>query len=713
MPVLPGFSGNAFRTREDCVEATFALLRALGPHKSPKGARIKIPVSTGVHFDETAAQLEGFARPLWGVGALLASESGYDADGQVLDELKSWVHGLFAGTDCTLPGGPNGEFWGPIKDMDQRMVEMEIVSFALLSAPAAFFPQQHGKFNSTNDVDSQQNWEIVTSYLSSINDKEMPPTNWLWFRVLTNLALVNLGAVSYTSLKTAMNNDLDTLESYHIGGGWSSDGTWSDNGRQADYYSGSFAIQFSQLLYAKYAADLDPDRCVRFRERAKLFASDFLLYFDSHGAAIPFGRSLTYRFAMGGFWAMVALAEIPLPADLTLGHVKGLLLRHLRWWAEKPEIFHSDGTLNIGFAYPNTYLSEDYNSPQSPYWCMKSLVAIALPADHEFWTCTERPHPISFSVPGALKEKGTAQDGNVYVKALVKPRQILVHAPAHHFLLSSGQFCPWPIKASEAKYCKFAYSSSFGFSVPTGTLLQQMAPDSTLAISEDAGDTWKVRWKSDEPEFGYATFKGAGTDVMQIPTLINTWTPSRASKIKVKTTLISPTARWPHWHVRVHEISSRSEEFGDVDIQMSEGGFAVNSFQEDSGLALPQKRIGEIQANYRGRLEGTAADKDSSVVFSSSGISGIVQLSTQQAQGVVLKPDSNTNLMTPRSLIPTIQQTVTLKSQQAPAIFITAVFAISAPELLSNTAQVLAEWKDRPVLKTGQDVQDEVITIHL
>jgi len=71
--------------------------------------------------------------------------------------------------------------------------------------------------------------------------------------------------------------------------------------------------------------------------------------------------------------------------------------------------------------------------------------------------------------------------------------QIVCDSGSHHFLLSSGQFCPWPLKATEAKYGKFAYSSHFGFSVPTGPLIQQMAPDSTLALSLNEGESWYTR----------------------------------------------------------------------------------------------------------------------------------------------------------------------------------------------------------------------------
>lgn len=73
------------------------------------------------------------------------------------------------------------------------------------------------------------------------------------------------------------------------------------------------------------------------------------------GAAIPFGRSLAYRFACGGFFAALAVVGVrDMPAPLSsAGASKGFLLRHLRWWASHSiDIFHQDGTLNIGYLYP-------------------------------------------------------------------------------------------------------------------------------------------------------------------------------------------------------------------------------------------------------------------------------------------------------------------------------------------------------------------------
>lgn len=74
---------------------------------------------------------------------------------------------------------------------------------------------------------------------------------------------------------------MDHLDTFHVGGGWSNDGPKVHH--QMDYYSGSFAIQFLQLLYSKLAGDFDPERAERYRQRAREFAKDFVHYFDPNG----------------------------------------------------------------------------------------------------------------------------------------------------------------------------------------------------------------------------------------------------------------------------------------------------------------------------------------------------------------------------------------------------------------------------------------------
>lgn len=190
----------------------------------------------------------------------------------------------------------------------------------------------------------------------------MPNTNWLWFRVFANLGLLRNGAKHSPEMLV---QDIKHLDSFYRGDGWSNDGP--EHIHQMDYYSGSFAIQFLQLLYAKLAGERDPERSAEFKRRGEIFALDFALYFDEEGRALPFGRSIGYRFGMISFWGAIAYAEIDLPAPLTWGSVKGIVLRNLRWWQTQPDIFGPSGTLNLGYSYPNMYMLENYNSPVSSH----------------------------------------------------------------------------------------------------------------------------------------------------------------------------------------------------------------------------------------------------------------------------------------------------------------------------------------------------------
>ena len=94
----------------------------------------------------------------------------------------------------------------------------------------------------------------------------------LWFRVFANLGLKANGAPFSQSRLEA---DMDHLDTFHRGDGWSNDGP--SGYTQMDYYSGSFAIQYLQLLYAKLAGDSDPKRAEEYRERARKYALDLSL----------------------------------------------------------------------------------------------------------------------------------------------------------------------------------------------------------------------------------------------------------------------------------------------------------------------------------------------------------------------------------------------------------------------------------------------------
>ena len=148
------FCTNPLKSRQDVVDAVASLLDPLEAGTSPLSALIRIGF-TGTRFDEMAAQVEGFARPLWGLAPLLSGGSKYERTGH-------FVKGLVNGTDPKSP-----EFWGYIEDIDQRMVEACPIGYTLAIAQDHFW----------EPLTKEQRYHVET-WLGSMNHKEMPNTNW-------------------------------------------------------------------------------------------------------------------------------------------------------------------------------------------------------------------------------------------------------------------------------------------------------------------------------------------------------------------------------------------------------------------------------------------------------------------------------------------------------------------------------------------------------
>jgi hypothetical protein len=274
MPTLPGFSDNQFRNRADLFRAAIAVLRPLEPYKSIGGARIKIANGSGVGFDEVAAQLEGYSRPLWVVASLIKAQNVSNGSIDCNDELEgidlqSWVNGLKSGTDPSSP-----EYWGDLGHFDQRSVEMETICHALLTAPTSFL--------SSFGHDARQN---LIRWMQQINGKKIPQSNWLWFRIFVNLTLQRALGLDENTYQTVIEKEFEALDSYYLGEGWTSDGLWGDERKQADYYSGGFSIQFAQLLYvnALQKDNSNSPRVEKYKTQAREFASKFWRYFDING----------------------------------------------------------------------------------------------------------------------------------------------------------------------------------------------------------------------------------------------------------------------------------------------------------------------------------------------------------------------------------------------------------------------------------------------
>ncbi|MCI8405094.1 MAG: DUF2264 domain-containing protein [Clostridia bacterium] len=476
---------------------------------------------TGAAYEDCTIPMEGFARVLWGIAPLWAG--GGDIDG--FSDI--YTKGLSAGTN------PNSdEYWGEFRNFDQKFVEMAAIAYGLLLAP--------DKLWEPLDDTAKDN---LATFLIGINDYKVSDNNWRMFPVLVNLALKSL-SLPYS--QDLINFGLERLDSFYLGNGWYKDGATE----QRDYYV-AFALHFYSLIYAKVCAKEDPARCNLFKKRAAKFAKDYIYWFDEKGRGLVYGRSLTYRFAQAAFWSACIYTDVPV---FNLGIIKGILVRHFEEWFSHP-IIDNSGVLTIGYRYPNLHMSESYNSPDSPYWSLKTFIVLALPDNHPFWQAEAEPMPKLDNLKVLNEAQMIIQRDSDKVTALTPGR---LHYINH-------------VHVSE-KYCKFAYSSEFGFSIPrSNKFFNQAAPDSTLSFEID----------------GYIFTRRLSLKIrVEEDKLFSLWSPFKG--IEVETTLIPIE----EGHIRRHKITS------DYDCNARDAGFAVSCAQGTDCAFSSENNIAIVKNNF-------------------------------------------------------------------------------------------------------------------
>jgi len=489
---------NKFNSKKEFEQALLTILEPLNTlyHNSLVG-QLNIGYS-GTVYDKKRKNIEAFLRPLWGLGP-------YFSGNRSSNKWKEfYLIGIIEGTD---PQSEN--YWGQVEDYDQLIVEMTSIASMIVIAK-----------ENTWDQLSTKEQENLYLWLIQVNKKEIAKNNWILFRTLINTAMMNVG-MPYSEAHIIAGFKL--MDSFYLGNGWYYDGKET----QIDYYD-TFTIHYYSLIYYSIMKDQDPKRCEVIKERAVLFAQTFKYWFDRKGEALPFGRSLTYRFAQVAFWSALVVANIE---ALPWGEIKGIISRNLANWL-KQDIFTVDGRLSFGYHYENLMMNEGYNGPGSPYWALKSFIILSIDDKHPFWKAT--------TIDLQLEK-------NTYL--IKEARMLLKHSDNELVAYPAGQF----IKAQNhdaAKYSKFAYSTKYGFSVPVSNhTYEEGGFDNTLALSEDD------------------RFYCCKTETLVFELLddrvIHLWQPYY--DVIVKSTIIPFEAG----HIRVHEIQTHRELF------IREAGFST------------------------------------------------------------------------------------------------------------------------------------------
>jgi len=557
-------AGNLLATKGDVGRAVVDLVEPLIPHLSPGGARARLG-SFGATFATRVAELEGFARPLWGIVPLVAG-------GGTFAHWDRWAAGLANGTD------PNSaEYWGPCHgDVDQRMVEMAAIGYAFAFTPEHLW-----------DALTGQQRDHVIEWLRGIERAEPARNNWQFFRLLVQMGLERVGVAIDRDAQT---HSIELLDSFAIDGGWYTDGA----GGNVDYYV-AFAFHTYGLILAASGIG-DRGAAGRWVERARRFAPDFQHWFAPDGAAVPFGRSLTYRFAQASFWGALAMADVD---ALDWATVRGLALRHLRWWSRQP-ISDRDGVVSVGYGYDNRRMAESYNSAGSPYWCMKAFAMLAAADEHPFWTVADASPtpPATVTIRDAGMVIGR-DDGQVVA--------LMARTGGWSF-----------VEQADAKYHKLAYSSRFGFSGDF-VVFGRPATDSMIAVTDPATGARGVRSNVELAEVADGV-------------VLARWSPLPTVRID--------TAVWggAPWHLRMHRV------YTDRALVLCETGFALAWEPEGFGPPPPA-------TTDPGQVTATSA-------WGASTIIDVPHGSTEPRTAELRSLSPNANVMYPHVIVPALETSI-------------------------------------------------------
>jgi len=233
---------------------------------------------------------------------------------------------------------------------------------------------------------------------------------------------------------------------------------------------------------------------------------------------------------------------------------------------------------------------------------------------------------------------------------LKHPGHIISYLGGHKMILSSGQACSYPMKGTHAKYGGFAYSSAYGYSVPTGCFtLEQFALASQLGLSDDGGEFWKTRRLCEEALIETHD---------DLPVLKSIWKPY--PDVTIKTYLIPPVEATPNWHLRVHRIEAGRE------VMTADGAFAICNERVPDGRYLDiydstkhEGTMPKIIGNYDlNSPEGWSPGVEGAFAVSKGAV-GIAALEKgTKRTSMHVNADPNSNLVESRTIIPTLQHTI-------------------------------------------------------
>ncbi|GAA1356660.1 DUF2264 domain-containing protein [Streptomyces beijiangensis] len=386
MPTPSTYTGL---TRAHWEKAADHLLLAVRPYASPRHGRIDLPGSRPSWSGPRSDGLEGYART-WLLAALRTAGAGGDDPHGFLGR---YAEGLAAGTSGAAEGP---DAWPRMADTRQAVVESASVALGLrLTRPWLW--------DTLDDTVKQR----AAEWLLPALDPSPVDNNW-WLFGLTVAGFLQDAGIETDRAQQTIDRALERIEHWYLGEGWYSDGP----NRSFDHYN-AWAMHFYPVLHAHLAGD--QDLLATYGPRLHEQLDGCTRMFGADGAPMPYGRSLTYRFAAAAApWLGAMTGHTPLTPGATRRLASGTLHYFLDHDATDEE-----GLLTLGWHGPYDPIIQSYSGPASPYWASKGFLGLLMPPDHPVWTAPEGPLPaetrdaVTLLGPTGMLLQSTAADGLV------------------------------------------------------------------------------------------------------------------------------------------------------------------------------------------------------------------------------------------------------------------------------------------------------------
>jgi hypothetical protein len=337
-------------------------------YRSPNGALVYYP-GAGSNHGRNVDALEGFARFFPLAATWMSSGHGniVDINGEKIDLIRLLHQGIVAGTDTK-----NSEYWGKIKDKDQRIVEAADIALGL------WISRDH----LWTTFSSKERQHIV-AWLEQVMEKKVHDNNWILSPIITYKSLQGLGVNNTKYQKLIEEMYQNYKKRHYIGEGW-----FDDPPKGVDYYN-PWAIHYSLFWLDQIDPQLDP---VFIRKTHEEFLK-FYRYFFSKNGFPAMGRSLCYRMAAP---APILTGTLLAPEVVSPGFAYQALDLTWRFFVQQDAL--QKGTVTQGYCAPDLSVLDLYSGTGSCLWSLRSLI-VAFYVDKfvPLWDSSPEKLPIEVS----------------------------------------------------------------------------------------------------------------------------------------------------------------------------------------------------------------------------------------------------------------------------------------------------------------------------